>query len=71
MLLTSGNHVLMFQAVFVGSLSGWVVIHPDFTIVAPEHGVGLPKLQFHLRVGPYAPRANSTHMGLPQSWLLR
>lgn len=44
-LLTSGNHILMFETVFMGSLSGWVVIHPNFTVVAPEHGVGFPKLQ--------------------------
>ena len=35
----------MFEAIFVGSLSGWVVIHPHFTVVAPEHGIGFPKLQ--------------------------
>lgn len=71
MLLTSGNHVLMFKAVFVGSLSGWVVIHPDFTIVAPKHGVGFPKLQPHLLVVAHASIATSTHMSLPQSLLLR
>ena len=50
-LLTSGHHILVFETVFVGSLSGWVVIHPNFTIVTPEHGVGFPKLQPQFRVG--------------------
>lgn len=44
----------MFKAVFVGSLSGWIVIHPDFTIVAPKHGVGLPKLQANTVLGVHA-----------------
>lgn len=41
----------MFKAVFMGCLSGRVVIHPNFTVVAPEHGIGFPKLQSRLHVG--------------------
>lgn len=61
----------MFEAVLVGSLSGWVVIHPNFTIVAPEHGVGFPKLQRQFRVGSDDLTATAIHLGLPQSLLVR
>lgn len=69
-LLTSRNHVLMFKAVFMGSLSGWVVVHPHFTVVAPKHGVGFPELQPRTIAGVHAYTTNSMHTGLPQSFLL-
>ena len=70
-LLTSRNHILMFKAVFVGSLGGWIVIHPDFTIVAPEHGVGLPKLHLNTVLGHTLAITTPMHMALPQSFLIR
>ena len=59
----------MFETVFMGSLSGWVVVHPNFTIVAPEHGVGFPKLQPRLIVGAHETTATAVHVSLPQSLL--
>ncbi len=43
--LTSSNHVLVFESIFMCSFRCRVVIHPDLTVVAPVHGIGLPKLQ--------------------------
>lgn len=50
----------MLKAIFVGCLSGWVVIHPNFTIVAPEHGVGFPKLQSGMIVAQHVPEGVSS-----------
>lgn len=61
----------MFKAVLVGSLGGWIVIHPDFTVVAPEHGVGLPKLQSDTVLGVHSSVTTPMHMALPQSFLKR
>ena len=57
----------MFQAIFVCGLSGWVVVHPDFAVVAPKHSVGFPKLQttggIQLYIKRYGPSDTCTCLG--------
>ncbi len=44
-LLTFSNHVFVLESIFVCSFCGRVIVHPDFTVVAPVHRIGLPELR--------------------------
>ncbi len=35
----------MLESIFVCSFCGRVVVHPDFTVVAPVHRIGFPELR--------------------------
>ena len=46
----------MLQAILVRGLSGRVVIHPYFAVLAPVHSMALPKLQ-HISLSTVGRRA--------------
>ena len=53
-LLTFSNHVFVLESIFVRSFCGRVVVHPDFTVVAPIHRIGFPELREPKKSAPEA-----------------
>ena len=48
--LTLLNPLLVLDTSFMDCLCVGIVLHPHFAIVAPKHGVGLPKLRSNLNL---------------------
>ena len=64
----------MLESIFVRSFCGRVVVHPDFTVVAPIHRIGFPELREQKKSAPEA-YVHSVcpvplQYALPQSFLL-